>query len=271
MTVDIFQSVILGVVQGITEWLPISSSGHLALTQLLLNIEVPIFFDLILHLGTLIGVVGFYRKDILGIFKSVIYPKSMDLDSIKENRELLIFIIVGTIPTAIIAFGLKSIFVYSFYSFFLLSIGFFISGIFILMTKYLKRGSKKIGYLDAIIIGIAQGFSVFSSISRSGITISIGMMRQIDHDRLVKYSFLLSIPAIIGGSLFDLLLMDETQLSQIEKINFSSYLTGFVFSGIVGYISIILLINIVKKGSLFYFSYYCFGLGAILLIASFIF
>ncbi len=271
MTVDIFQSLILGIVQGITEWLPISSSGHLALTQLLLNIKVPVFFDLILHIGTLVGVVGFYRTDIVNIFKSIIYPRSMDLNTINEYRRLLIFIIVGTIPTVIIAFGLRSLFEYSFYDFFLLSVGFFISGIFIFITKYFKKGKRNIGYLDAIIIGIAQGFSVFSSISRSGITISIGMMRQIDHHQLVKYSFLLSIPSIIGGSVFDFLLMDNMQFSQIEKINFFSYLVGLISSGIVGYISIKLLIDIVNKGSLFYFSFYCFGLGTALLIISFLF
>ena len=270
MTVDIVQSLILGIVQGITEWLPISSSGHLALTQLLLNIHVPIFFDLILHIGTLAGLMGFYRTDLLMIFRSVFYSRSMSLQAVREYRKLLMLIIIGTIPTAIIAFALKSFFEFSFYDFFLLSLGFLISGIFIYITKYFKKGSRNINNIDAILIGIAQGFSVFSSISRSGITISLGMIRQIDHTQLVRFSFLLSIPAILGGSVFDFVLMDSTQLSAIGEIPFSSYIVGFLSSAIVGYLTIKLLINIINRGKLYYFAYYCLGLAAILLIYSFI-
>ena len=271
MTVDIVQSLILGIVQGITEWLPISSSGHLALTQLLLNIHVPIFFDLILHIGTLAGLIGFYRTDLSMIFRSIFYPRSMDYQDVKVYRNLLMLIIIGTIPTAVIAFALKSLFEFSFYDFFLLSVGFFISGIFIYITKFFKKGTKDINRLDAFLIGIAQGFSVFSSISRSGITISLGMMRQINHSQLVKFSFLLSIPAIIGGSVFDFLLMDDTQLSRIGEIHISSYVIGFVSSAIVGYLTIKLLIDIVNRGKLYYFAYYCLALATILLIYSILF
>lgn len=266
MSVDVIQSLVLGLVQGITEWLPISSSGHLALTQLLFNIKVPVFFDLILHIGTLAAVIGFYRTDILKIFKSIIYPRSMEAKEVKSYRNLLMLIIIGTIPTAIIAFSLKSLFEFSFYDIFLLSIGFLISGVFIFITKFYNKGSKGLGKSDAFLIGIAQGFSVFSSISRSGITISLGMMRQIDHYQLVKFSFLLSIPSIIGGSVFDFVLIDDTQLSAINDIPLSSYIIGFLASAIVGYITIKLLIDIVNRGKLYYFAYYCLALGGILLI-----
>lgn len=268
MTVDVIQSLILGIVQGITEWLPISSSGHLALTQLLFNIKVPVFFDLILHIGTLAAVIGFYRTDILKIIKSVIYPRSLNTDETTYYRNLLMLIIIGTIPTAIIAFSLRSLFEFSFYDFFLLSIGFLISGVFIFITKFFNKGSRGIGKLDAFVIGIAQGFSVFSSISRSGITISLGMMRQIDHHQLVKFSFLLSIPAIIGGSVFDFVLMDDAQLSTINDIHISSYIVGFLSAAIVGYLTIKLLIDIINRGKLHYFAYYCLVLGVILLIYS---
>ena len=270
MTVDIVQSLILGIVQGITEWLPISSSGHLALTQLLLNIHVPVFFDLILHIGTLAGLIGFYRTDLSMLFRSVFYSRSMSLQAVREYRNLLVLIIIGTIPTAIIAFALKSFFEFSFYDFFLLSIGFLISGIFVYITKYFKKGFKDINKIDAALIGVAQGFSVFSSISRSGITISLGMMRQIDHSQLVRFSFLLSVPAIIGGSVFDFVLMDSTQLSTIGEIPLISYIVGFLSSTIVGYLTIKLLIDIINRGKLYYFAYYCLGLAAILLIYSFI-
>ena len=140
MTVDIVQSLILGIVQGITEWLPISSSGHLALTQLIFNIRVPIFFDLILHIGTLAGLIGFYRTDLSMIFRSIFYSRSMSLQDVKDYRNLLMLIIIGTIPTAVIAFALKSLFEFSFYDFFLLSIGFLISGIFIFITKFFNKG-----------------------------------------------------------------------------------------------------------------------------------
>jgi len=270
MTVDIIQSLILGIVQGITEWLPISSSGHLALTQLIFNIRVPVFFDLILHIGTLAGLVGFYRTDLSKIFRSIIYPRSMEIREVKEYRNLLVLIIIGTIPTAIIAFALKSLFEFSFYDFLLLSIGFFISGVFIFITKFFKKGARSITKFDAVLIGIAQGFSVFSSISRSGITISLGMIRQIDHTQLVKFSFLLSIPSIIGGSVFDFLLMNDTQMSAIGDIPILSYIMGFISSALVGYLTIKLLIDIVNKGKLHYFAYYCLALALILLVYSFV-
>ena len=270
MTVDIIQSLILGIVQGITEWLPISSSGHLALTQLIFNIRVPVFFDLILHIGTLAGLVGFYRTDLSKIFGSIIFPRSMEVGELKEYRNLLMLIIIGTIPTAIIAFALKSLFEFSFYDIFLLSIGFFMSGVCIFITNFFKKGSRSINKFDAVLIGIAQGFSVFSSISRSGITISLGMIRQIDHIQLVRFSFLLSIPSIIGGSVFDFLLMDDAQVSTIGNIPIASYIMGFLSSAIVGYITIKLLIDIVNKGKLHYFAYYCLALALILLIYSFL-
>jgi undecaprenyl-diphosphatase len=150
-------------------------------------------------------------------------------------------------------------------------VGFLISGIFIFITRFFNKGSRDINRFDAFLIGIAQGFSVFSSISRSGITISLGMMRQINHSQLVKFSFLLSIPAIIGGSVFDFLLMDDTQLSRIGEIHISSYIVGFVSSAIVGYLTIKLLIDIVNRGKLYYFAYYCLALGATLLVYSIIF
>lgn len=270
MTVDIVQSLILGIVQGITEWLPISSSGHLALTQLLLDIHVPVFFDLILHMGTLASVIGFYRTDLSMIFRSVFCSRSMSLQAVKEYRKLLVFIIIGIIPTAIIAFALRPFFESTFYDFFLLSIGFLISGIFLYITKYFKKGSKDINKIDAVLIGVAQGFSVFSGISRSGITISLGMMRQIDHTQLVRFSFLISIPIIIGASVFEFVLMDTTQLSRAGEIPFSSYMVGFLTSAIVGYLTIKLLIDIINRGKLYYFAYYSLGLAAILLIYSFI-
>lgn len=268
MTVDVIQSLVLGIVQGITEWLPISSSGHLALTQLLFNIKVPVFFDLILHIGTLAAVIGFYRTDILKIILSVIYPRTMESSEVKYYRNLLILIVIGTIPTAIIAFSLKSLFEFSFYNFFLLSIGFLISGVFIFVTKFFDKGSRPIGKFDAFLMGIAQGFSVFSSISRSGITISLGMIRKLDHYQLVKFSFLLSIPSIVGGSVLDFVLMDDTQLAALGDIHISSYIVGFISAAIVGYVTIKLLIDIVNRGKLYYFAYYCFALGVILLIYS---
>ena len=144
----------------------------------------------------------------------------MEIGEAKEYQNLLMLIMIGTIPTAIITFAFESLFEFSFYNFFLLSIGFLISGVFVFMTKFYKKGSRPINKFDAALIGVAQGFSVFSSISRSGITISIGMIRQIDHSQLVKFSFLLSIPSIIGGSLFDFLLMNDTQLSAISIFHY---------------------------------------------------
>ncbi|HZA42294.1 MAG TPA: undecaprenyl-diphosphate phosphatase [Nitrososphaeraceae archaeon] len=272
--IDVIQALILGIVQGLTEWLPISSSGHLALVQLTMNLEVPIFFDIVLHFGTLTAVIGIYRRELLGILMSIkpIGKENRDstgveLMSINRSRRYLLLIILGMIPTALIGIGFRSIFEESFYSMWSIGLGFLITGAMIFVTKFIDRGTHSIRNIDAILIGIGQGLSIFSSISRSGATISIGMFRHIERSELITFSFLLSIPAIVGAGLYDLVFADSISQVEIYQIPIESYIIGTFTAAIVGYVSIKFLINIINKGEFYLFSFYCFLLGSLILVS----
>lgn len=267
--IDILQAIVLGIVQGLTEWLPISSSGHLALVQLTMDLEVPIFYDVILHIGTLAGVFAIYHRDIAGILRSTVASGkgSSKRKSIEEvakypqGRRMLWLIILGTIPTGIIGLAFRSFFESSFYDPVSIAVGFIITGALVLVTGLLKPGQKKLGSADAILIGIGQGISIFSSISRSGATLSAGLFRGVEREQLVRYSFLLSIPAILGAAAIDVVAMDEQQKAQLASIGAESYIAGMVVSAAVGYASIRILIKLVIKGKFYLFAFYCFAIG----------
>lgn len=267
--IDILQAIVLGIVQGLTEWLPISSSGHLALVQLAMDLEVPIFYDVILHIGTLVGVFAIYHRDIAGILRSTVASGkgSSKRKSIEEvakypqGRRMLWLIILGTIPTGIIGLAFRSFFESSFYDPVSIAVGFIITGALVLVTGLLKPGQKKLGSADAILIGIGQGISIFSSISRSGATLSAGLFRGVEREQLVRYSFLLSIPAILGAAAIDVVAMDEQQKAQLASIGAESYIAGMVVSAAVGYASIRILIKLVIKGKFYLFAFYCFAIG----------
>lgn len=277
--IDILQAIVLGIVQGLTEWLPISSSGHLALVQLAMDLEVPIFYDVILHIGTLVGVFAIYRRDIAGILRSTVASgkgsskrKSIEEEGGEEvakypqGRWMLWLIILGTIPTGIIGLAFRSFFESSFYDPVSIAVGFIITGALVLVTGLLKPGQKKLGSADAILIGIGQGISIFSSISRSGATLSAGLFRGVEREQLVRYSFLLSIPAILGAAAVDVLAMDEQQKAQLASIGAESYIAGTVASAAVGYASIRILIKLVIKGKFYLFAFYCFAIGVATLL-----
>jgi undecaprenyl-diphosphatase len=273
--IDILQAIVLGIVQGLTEWLPISSSGHLALVQLAMDLEIPIFYDVILHIGTLAGVFAIYRRDIAGILRSTVAfgegsskRKSIEEEVAKypQGRRMLWLIILGTIPTGIIGLAFRSFFESSFYDPVSIAVGFIITGALVLVTGLLKSGQKKLGSADAILIGIGQGISIFSSISRSGATLSAGLFRGVEREQLVRYSFLLSIPAILGAAAIDVVAMDEQQKAQLASIGAESYIAGAVVSAAVGYASIRMLIKLVIKGKFYLFAFYCFAIGVATLL-----
>ncbi|UVS69695.1 undecaprenyl-diphosphate phosphatase [Nitrososphaera viennensis] len=261
--VDIFQSIMLGIVQGLTEWLPISSSGHLALVQLAMDLQVPVFFDVILHIGTLAGVFAIYRRDLAGIARSIFASKNPGAAGLKypQGRRMLLLIIVGTVPTGIIGIVFRSFFESSFYDPVSIATGFVITGALVLITGFLKQGHKNLNSLDAVLIGVGQGISIFSSISRSGATLSAGLFRGVEREQLVRYSFLLSIPAILGATIVDTLTMEEEEKVLLSSIGIESYVAGALVSAVVGYVSIRALIKLVIKGKFYLFAFYCFAIG----------
>ncbi len=249
-------AVILGVIQGLTEFLPISSSGHLVIFQKLLGLksEKEILFDCSLHIGTLIAVCIYFKKEIKDIVNSV-------LQFNKEKYEFKIFlnIIIGSIPTAIIGLVFRDLFEKTFASAYWTGIMLCITGILLGITRFFKNNTREIRPIYSLLIGIAQGIAIIPGISRSGATISCALMCGLKKKAAFEFSFLLSIPAI-GGAF----LLEVVKVKQI--INIFPILLGTFLSAIVGLIALKILDKVVTKGDLYYFSPYCITAGIITII-----
>jgi len=259
---DILQALILAIIQGITEWLPISSSGHLAITQKYFSIKSTLFFDIALHVGTIFVVLITFRKDVIDILKAFF---KMDFES--EEGKLALFIIVGSLPTAIIGFLLLYYDIIETFFSNLLIVGsaLLVTGIFLYASKHVKDG-KELNYLDSLLIGIAQGVATIPGISRSGFTISTGLLRKVKREKIFKYSFLLSIPTVLGA-MAATIIKEHANLITIGSLDLGFTVLGAITSFFVGYIALQLLQKIFIKQKFHLFAYYCWiiGLATILL------
>lgn len=246
---NVFQAIILAITQGITEFLPVSSSGHLAILQIFWNLpETPISFDAILHFGTLGAILAVFWQEIKKIFLS-------------KNWQLIKLIIIGTIPAAIFGFFLQTKIEQSFMSLKFIGLSFLITALFLLSTKFSKAQKDTISWSDALIIGIAQAVALFPGISRSGFTISAGLLRKLKPEIAYKFSFLLALPAILGAVIL--------QLPALIQQGENSYLfggIGMLISFFVGIASLKILEKILKRGKYFWFSLYLIILSMVILI-----
>jgi len=274
---DIISAIILGAVQGLSEFLPISSSGHLALIPNLLGVETGLAFDTVLHIGTLVAIFSFFWQDIINLIKGFL----LSLIDLTEGfdvfkRELKIvpekrfawLIIVGSIPTAIIGLLLKDAIENIFRG--TIFVGFFliITGLILYYSERHSSGNitaKDMSFKQSIIVGICQGLAVLPGISRSGSTIASGLCLGLEREYAARYSFLLSVPAVIGAGLIQI-----KDIATID-ISFGVILAGFISSVVFGYLAIKLLMKMIKGWSLDIFAYYCWIVGAITLILSIIF
>lgn len=252
---NLLEAVFLGVVQALTEWLPISSSGHLVLIQQLLGLSPPLIFDAMLHLGTLIVVILIFARDILRILRCFVR-----LDFRSEYGRLGLFLIVGSIPAGVLGLGFRGFFESLFYSLSAVAIAFVATGFVLFFTKR-GRVDRDLSLWDSIFVGIAQGVAIAPGISRSGSTIGVGLMRGLKREMAVKSSFLLSIPAILGA-----MVVEMSDL--VWEIELATMLLGMVVSMVVGFLSFKLLVDIINRGRLHQFAYYCWAIGIITLIIS---
>ncbi|HPO76124.1 MAG TPA: undecaprenyl-diphosphate phosphatase [Thermoclostridium caenicola] len=250
----LIQAILLGIIQGITEFLPISSSGHLVLFEKTFGVAEPtLTFGIVVHLGTLLAVFAVFWKDVASILR-------------RPFQRLTLLLIVGTIPTGIIGVVFKDFFESLFASGKTLGFEFFVTGLVLFFAENINRGYKDVeetSLLDAAFVGVMQGAAILPAISRSGLTISGALFRDMDRDFAARFSFLLSIPAILGAAVFD---MKDVLEAGVENLDSVSLGAGFIFAAIFGYISIKYMIGILKKGKMRYFSYYVFVLGALILI-----
>jgi undecaprenyl-diphosphatase len=248
---DVFQALLLGLIQGLTEWLPVSSSGHLALTQHFFGITAPVAFDVALHLGTLFAVFAYFWKDITSTIRNI-GRKS-------PEQRLALNVVLACIPTAIIGFAFKSQFEAMFGQPLAVAGALGITGIVLLLASK-RAGKKEITGKSAFIVGIAQGIAVAPGISRSGATIGTGLLLGVKKETAATFSFLIAIPAVIGASLF------EIRGAAFAGIDPLTVLLGTAVAAVVGYASIGLLMSVLKKSRLGIFACYCLGLALLVAV-----
>ena len=263
---DITSVIILGIVQGLTEFLPISSSGHLVLAAQLLNFhEEGIAFEVFVHLGTLFSVLLAFRKD---IGKMIIAPFRI-WQSGKRDEDLVryarwdLYVIIGTIPAAIIGLALKSEIESVFSNVLLVIVMLFITGTFLILSRFIKQTTGEVSYLKSFCIGCAQALAILPGISRSGSTIVTGMAMGVERSEAARFSFILSLPAILGAAVLKVKDLMESGLLTEELWYL---LLGAAVAFASGYLAILWLLDIVRKGKLEWFGYYCY---LVVLIMSF--
>ena len=296
---DIFNAIVLGVVQGLTEFLPVSSSGHLVLLQKIFGISEPaLLFDTMLHMGTLLAVFVVLRHDILAILRRIIQP-------------LTGLLVLATIPAVIAALAFEDSIEHAFQSGRFLGFSFLLTSVLLVTAELLSRRTLKnfttnehepsrtkeecqsksswrlcgswlkarskmaggMNILDALIIGILQAVAIIPGVSRSGATISGALARGLDRDFAARFSFLLSIPAILGALVFqlkDLLTADVANGGVAVGISPAAVVAGTVSAAIVGFFAIRLMLKIVRERSLFGFAIYTAVLGALVIVDQFV-
>lgn len=271
------QAVIMGAVQGLTEFLPVSSSGHIVLSsafyKMLTGADIvvtneEIFFDILIHLSTLFAVIIYFLGDIKNIL-SDFYTAAKEKNYKSDEFLFVIYILIATFITALFGLITKEAAHNLTENPFIVSIFIVTTGFVLLISEKIKtKGKNKINLKTALVVGLFQGFAVMPGLSRSGMTISSGMFMGLKRFDAAKFSFILSIPIILLASfVYPLLTFD---LKDIANFNFAALLSGMVTSFITGYICIKYFMNFLKNNNLRCFAYYCFIMGTLSAIIFFI-
>lgn len=254
ISMNFIESVLLGILQGITEFLPVSSSGHLILFQHLMGLkEVPMIYDIILHVASLAAVLFFFRKKIAVLAKSV-----FDMNA-RNDHKYILFLIVSTAVTGGMVFATKPVILILRERPQFLAVCFIITAVVLITAQLLmKKGdpAKEITFKDALFIGFFQGIAVLPGVSRSGSTISAGLMRKLPGDKAVEYSFMLSIPAILGAFVM------ESGDGALGNIDTSVLAAGFIAAFLASLFSLKFLVFMIRKTALYPFAIYVLALAA---------
>ena len=252
-----FYAVLFGILQGILEFLPVSSSGHLVLFQKIFGVNVDcLLFDIVLHLGTLVAVCIVYYKSIFEIIKHPFCEKAQKL-------------VIATVPTVLVVLLFKNAIKNSFQGDYLF-IGFFVTAIIMFIADYSARHNyqyKSLGYGNAMVMGLFQGLAIFPGISRSGSTITAGITQGIRRSESAEFSFLMSIPAILGSLVFELFDIGAGSLN----VSFPILLAGFLSSAVSGYLAIKVMLKVIKKAKFVWFGVYLAVLSVVLILNQYIF
>ena len=271
---SLLSSILLGLIQGLAEFLPISSSGHLAIAEHFLGQAgvpaTPDFFDVLLHLGTLVAVFAAYWQDIRDMIVELIdgvrdLVRGTTPNPIPPARRMILLIIVGTLPLFVVL-PVKDLVEGLSGNIYFVAGALIVTGFLLFASDRVKKGRKterSAKLLDVLLVGIAQAIATCPGISRSGTTITAGCFVGFDRTYAVRFSFLLSIPAVLGANI--LTLKDAIQENSIIVSDIPVYLVGVAVAAVVGYICIRLLKMIADKGKFGWFAYYCWAVGLIVL------
>ena len=273
----LLSSILLGLIQGVAEFLPISSSGHLAIAENLLNMsgasEVPEFFDVLLHLGTLLAVFVAYWDDIRDMVVEF-FCGVRDLARhstpvpVPPARRLILLIIVGTLPLFAVL-PIKDLVEGLSDNMYFVGGALIVTGFLLFASDRVKKGrktEKSATLLDVLLVGVAQAIATCPGISRSGTTITAGCFLGFDRKFAVRYSFLMSIPAILGANILSI----KDALETVIWADVPVYLAGVIVSAVVGYACIRLLKMIADKGKFGFFAYYCWAVGVLTIVLNLI-
>lgn len=243
--------IILAIVQGLTEFLPVSSSGHLAFIAYLWNTEPSLFFTVLLHVGTLTAVVWVYRKEITTLITGVI----------KKDRDSLVYtgyIIVTSIVTVIIALLGKRFFEESYSNIPLIAVCWLVTAVLLFLTDRIRHSDASVTLKTAVVVGFFQGIAILPGISRSGLTIIAALFMGVERKKAAQYAFLVSIPVILGSAILEMKDVIESGTMQMPVVQI---ITGVIIAAITGYAAIQLFIKTVLQGRLVWFSIYLFLLA----------
>lgn len=257
---NVVEAVILGIVQGATEFLPVSSSGHLVLVPYFFNIPEPsVFFDVVLHLGTLAALISFFWRDLLKIIKAPLLKSSNETGS---SLRLLFLLFLATVPAVVLGFAFKSFFESLFSNVRAVSLFLIATGFILFLAEKLGRKNRvlnNMNWKDSLIIGLAQTLAFIPGISRSGVTISAGLVKNFKREEAARFSFLMAIPVIAGAGIvkfFD-------SYAELTDRSAALFLSGFTAALISGFLAIHFLLNFIQRLRLSYFAYYCWLAGAL--------
>jgi undecaprenyl-diphosphatase len=271
---ELLQAILLGVVQGLTEFLPVSSSGHLLLGQYFLGLDQQRFglsFDVALHLGTLIAVVAFFWRDLLRMARAFVGSFTSGRNLADPDQRLAYLVLASTVPAALIGFFLEDFFATAVRNPWVVVVNLVLVGALFIVAEAVGRKSRraeKLGFFGAGAIGLAQAAALVPGVSRSGATITVGLFLGLRREEAARYSFLMSVPIIAGAGSLKLSEVVSEGMSLSQAIMFGA---GFVLSAVVGYLAIRFLLSFLRSHSLRAFAYYRFALAfvvAMLLLAS---
>lgn len=250
------EALLLGTLQGVTEWLPISSSGHLVILQAALGITLPLLFDASLHLGTLSVILAYFRSDISRILKAT---AKWEFQS--EDGRYVPLLLTGLVPTALIALVFQAFLESLFYNPYAVAIA-YLAATPLLYAARTKSNRERLNYTDAFLIGLFQGVGIVPGISRSGVTIGVGLLRGLGPQTATKYSFLLSAPTIIGA-----VALESTSFSVTDP-SLGLYVAAVSIAAAVGYLSLRILLRTLQANRYHLFACYTGALGMLMLVTS---